>query len=425
MQSTHLYQVSTKGKMKHQVITADGDKLITEWWQGDNGKRQKTEDTIVGKNTGRANETTAEEQCLLEYERKIQKKCDEGYSRTEAEALKKASGEIDVSQRLPLEFAPSKAISKLPANADPFDGTWLAERKFDGVCLVLHNTGTEKICYSRRMLPITDVVQCIPDLVDKLEKVPAGSIILGELTATFTDGSQSTRPTRGITSDKTDPEKAAERYKEIVAEGWTVEFNVYDVYFHEFKDITEVPFKDRNKIVESLYGKRDIHVFTEDMAHDAKEKGWEGFIIRQNDATVRYTTNGKAKRAGGYKFKFLETTDCIVTEVDSGNGKHQNRFARFHLAQYDNYGTLIDRGWAGGGTLGEKRMDEITAELSALGYKTASGVQTLNPSDCFAVEIEYQSEQGFNDKGQNCFEFPIILRTREDKPLVECVMGET
>jgi len=44
----------------------------------------------------------------------------------------------------------------------------------------------------------------------------------------------------------------------------------------------------------------------------------------------------------------------------------------------------------------------------------------LKEKDWFAVELEYQSRQDRNDKGQLCFEFPIIIRTREDKPLSEC-----
>jgi hypothetical protein len=36
------------------------------------------------------------------------------------------------------------------------------------------------------------------------------------------------------------------------------------------------------------------------------------------------------------------------------------------------------------------------------------------------MKLEYQSRQDRNDKGQLCFEFPIIIRTREDKPLSEC-----
>ena len=44
----------------------------------------------------------------------------------------------------------------------------------------------------------------------------------------------------------------------------------------------------------------------------------------------------------------------------------------------------------------------------------------LKEEDWFVVELEYQSRQERNSKGQLCFEFPIIIRTRNDKPLKEC-----
>ena len=66
----------------------------------------------------------------------------------------------------------------------------------------------------------------------------------------------------------------------------------------------------------------------------------------------------------------------------------------------------------------EENMDKLTAELVKKGYNLEE--TELKEKDWFAVELEYQSRQDRNDKGQLCFEFPIIIRTREDKPLSEC-----
>jgi len=63
-------------------------------------------------------------------------------------------------------------------------------------------------------------------------------------------------------------------------------------------------------------------------------------------------------------------------------------------------------------------MNLITADLIKKGYELKKN--DLKEKDWFAVELEYQSRQSRNDKGQLCFEFPIIIRTRENKPLNEC-----
>ena len=106
--------------------------------------------------------------------------------------------------------------------------------------------------------------------------------------------------------------------------------------------------------IRKTFGNRDGSVFTEKMSLDAKNRGWEGFILRRPDDIITFTMNGKPKRKGSYKFKFIETTDCIVTKISPGSGKHEVRFARFRLAQYENSRffeepVIVDCGWAGGG----------------------------------------------------------------------------
>ena len=56
------------------IIEVKDNVIITEWWtskEEEDGKKQITEETVYGKNKGRSNETTDNEQAILEYERKI------------------------------------------------------------------------------------------------------------------------------------------------------------------------------------------------------------------------------------------------------------------------------------------------------------------------------------------------------------------
>jgi ATP-dependent DNA ligase len=419
---TELFQLATTGRVKHLVISVDGNELITEWWtskDGEDGKRQETREVIYGKNQGRSNETSDEEQALLEHERKVRKKKEEGYVESLDEAI--TGEDVVVDSVLTQSFAPSKPISKLPDSADPFDGTWLAERKHDGACLLLHNTGTEKVVYTRRMLPITDIVSVVPDVKNILDQVPPRSLVIGELVAFDANSIENPKVLRGVTTDKTTVEKSQERYDKLAGEGYYFKMFVFDVIFWHGHDVTGQGFLDR-AVHTKHFNDRDIQVFTKDLANAARKADWEGYILRKADDTITYTTNGKPKRRGGYKFKFLETADCVVIGVKAGAGKHDTRAAKFHLAQYEN-GELVDCGWAGPGQLGEERMDEITADLVAVGFDPTQYYEEefqLPEEEYFAVEIEYQSRQPRNDKGQLCFEFPIILRTREDKPLAEC-----
>ncbi|HIO57805.1 MAG TPA: hypothetical protein EYN30_03910, partial [Candidatus Poseidoniales archaeon] len=340
---------------------------------------------------------------------------------------------LDIEQMLSQSFAPCKPTNKLPASADPYDGSWLAERKMNGVCILLHNTGSELVAYSRRMKPITDIVSVVPDMVYCLERVPPKSLIIGELVALRSDGIEDAKSLKGVTTATTTVEKAQTKYDHFNAEGYVFDYYVFDVIFWKGEDMTPRPFTERLAVTTGFVGAggvgegRKIETLTREMHEEAQKKGWEGFILRRPDDTITYTMNGKPKRKGAYKFKFIWTSDCIVTKVCPGAGKYNQWFARFRLAQYEN-GTMVDCGWAGPGRLGEKGLGEITDELLGMGYSLGSEGSrdpvVLNEKDWFAVELEYQSRQARNAKGQLCFEFPIIIRTREDKPLGECEVDD-
>ena len=420
---TTLYQLHLTGRLKHMVIEVKENQIITEWWtskEDEDGKKQITKETVYGKNKGRSNETSDDEQALLEFERKVKKKKEEGYVENKEDAI--IGEEIVVSSTLTQSFAPCKPISKIKEKDDAYDGTWLAERKYNGSCILLHNTGKKRIGYTRRIKPITEILSIVDEIKTNLDKLPDESLVIGELVAFDGNGQEEPKVLKAVTTETTTEEKAKSKYDSLLSEGYTFRYNVFDVIFWYGEDVTDRTFLERLEITK-FFGEREIETFTREMAEKAKQSDWEGFILRQAEDSITFTMNGKPKRKGSYKFKFIETTDCIVARVCPGSGKHEVRFARFRLYQYENSPffeepVLVDCGWAGGGRLGEENMDKVTAELLEKGYKLED--TELNEKDWFAVELEYQSRQERNDKGQLCFEFPIIIRTREDKPLKEC-----
>ena len=420
---TSLYQLHLTGRLKHMVIEVKENQIITEWWtskEDEDGKKQITKETVYGKNKGRSNETSDEEQAILEFERKVKKKKEEGYVENKEDAI--IGEEIVVSSILTQSFAPCKPVSKIKEKDDAFDGTWLAERKYNGSCILLHNTGNERVGYTRRIKPITEILSVVNELRLALDQLPDESLIIGELVAFDSNGQEDPKVLKAVTTETTTVAKAKSKYDSLISEGYTFRYNIFDVIFWHGEDVTDRNFLERLEITKS-FATREIETFTKELANKAKKDEWEGFILRQPEDSITFTMNGKPKRKGSYKFKFIETTDCIVSRVCPGSGKHEVRFARFRLNQYENSPffdepVLVDCGWAGGGRLGEENMDNITSELIEKGYKLED--TELEEKDWFAVELEYQSRQERNDKGQLCFEFPIIIRTREDKPLNEC-----
>lgn len=426
MTSIHLYQQTKRaGRLKHLIIEASGNKLNTTWYtsgDGIDGAKQSTSETIVGVNTGKTNATSDEEQCLLEFERKVKLKKDDGYLEFGQEIKAIESIDIDPYKPLPKEFTPCKPKQKKPDDAIGL--RYLTEQKINGECILLHNTSSEHIVYSRKIHQITDTITVIPDVNNKLQRMPPGTIVIGEARAInkFT-GIEDKGKLRGYTSKSTTREKALARLEEDIKEGWEFTFYQYDIYYHKGTNVTNAPFSHRYSILEDLIPGRTLwQGLNEEMILEAKKLKWEGYILRDPNETIEFTMNGKPSRVGSHKFKFVDTDDAFVWGVEKGDARNENNYATFYLGQYID-GVFLDCGKAGPGKLKHKQIEEITKYFNKLGY--TDQVEILDQDDWIVVELEYSGRTKPNEKKQICFNFPeITIFGREDKEVNECIYAE-
>ncbi len=86
-----LYGEPKNGTVKQWAVYTQGDKVIVQWGRKD-GKLQTKETICTPKNVGRSNETTSEQQALLEAEAKWTKQHDNKLYRTTVEDAKKVGG---------------------------------------------------------------------------------------------------------------------------------------------------------------------------------------------------------------------------------------------------------------------------------------------------------------------------------------------
>ena len=82
---TELYKLDSEKRLRILRIWTEGNQIIQESGLID-GKLARSESTCVGKNTGKTNGTTADEQAVSEMESKITKKLKKEYFRTIEEA---------------------------------------------------------------------------------------------------------------------------------------------------------------------------------------------------------------------------------------------------------------------------------------------------------------------------------------------------
>lgn len=169
-----LYSLNSNGSIQRWSISVEDNRIIKEYGQID-GKMQTASDTVKeGKNIGKSNETSPEQQAIAEATAQWERKLKSGYAKTQKDAK---AGVVDtkfvtggIEPMLAHKFRDHADKIKFPAFVQP---------KLDGIrCIAIIADGVATL-WSRTRKPITGVPHIIKDLETKF---PAANIIFdGEL----------------------------------------------------------------------------------------------------------------------------------------------------------------------------------------------------------------------------------------------------
>ncbi len=169
-----LYKKTSTGADQFWEVSVKGNTIITRWGQID-GKVQETSDVVKeGKNTGRANATTPEEQALLEATSHWEKKLKKGYVKDLKSARAGKTDSIIEGGIFPM------LAQKFSEHGDKLKYPALVQPKFDGHrCIAMIDANKKSTLWTRSRKPITSMVH-IQNELDRLS-LPAGTILDGEL----------------------------------------------------------------------------------------------------------------------------------------------------------------------------------------------------------------------------------------------------
>lgn len=402
-----LYQRSKTGKVKFIKLWTDGAHLCSEWGTTDSDKPQTTRKECEAKNTGRSNATTAAEQAILEMEAKIKKKKENGYREKLDDINETAVVDITLDN-LPKEFCPCKPINKAPKKILDDKDTY-GQQKRDGHCIILVKTESgRELVYSRGMEDITEYMSVIPEVKQFVGGLLNGTMVLTEFCFVKPNGKDSTREVAKLVRKK-DRDEVLKRYNEANTRG-KFEIAPFDVMYYQCEFLGDLTYKKRFGIMHNLMLLSNVPPIWFDWKNEinqAKEKDWEGFILRNDsNSKIHYSLNGKADKAGSYKYVFTREDDFIVTGAEKGKaGKQTGLYAQFNLVQIMENGEHIDCGNCGPGKLKHDRLAELTKEID-------SGELTFP----FAIQVEYRDRQP--DTGK--LTFPQFCEVRYDKKPEEC-----
>ena len=299
-----LYQKTNTGAIQQWKIWVEGTTIYTEYGQV-NGKMQVTQDTIKeGKNTGKLNSTTAEEQAVKEATAKHQKQVKKGYifdinlAKTD-----QVDETVILGGREPMlahKYRDHSAKIKFPC---------YGQRKYDGIrCIAVIEPNGEVSLWSRTRKPITSV----PHINKELSK------LAGKTTVIIPDGELYNH-------------KYHDKFEEIVslvrqqvpAPGHEiVQYHVYDL-------MSDEDFEDRNKTLQALLSKLnpEIVVPVETILLNNEEELQERFaqFIEENyEGLMARNLKGPYQNKRSYnlqKVKEMQDDDFLITGVEEGRGK--------------------------------------------------------------------------------------------------------
>lgn len=273
-----LFKKDSKGKIRFLQITTNDFGQIFQESGVIGGKHVVNTSQCAPKNVGRANETTAAEQAVIEAEAKYTKKLKEGYFKT----VQEAEQNVVVLPMLAKVFEKEEKKVTYPCYAQP---------KLDGMralgdCL----PGTLTSRSGNQITTLDHILKALP-----METV----VLDGELYAhgkTFQENMRMIKKYRpGVTEE--------------------VKYHVYDV-------VLDLPFSDRLNILESIC-KQYTHEISlvettiinnkeELMAYHGKNisEGYEGTIVRHGDEG--YKLNGRSSNL----LKLKDFEDLTLTLMD-------------------------------------------------------------------------------------------------------------
>lgn len=378
--------------------------------------------------------------CSFNVDREIRKKTEHGYVEyVEGKPVSVQVNEIDFNKTLPKNFSSFKPQTDIePKALEKLHKAGLARytRKYDGMChLMVHHPQGWRV-YTRRMDQVTE--KFIPHIVD-LMNIPSfgvGTVLVGELVCSKPDGKDDFKAISRFCRSL--PEEA----RKLVTDGEIPEpkFIIFDMLFHDGKDLKDMSYDARAKLwnpvpferIAILNSKIDIiravehfKVTPTTWEKTAKDNGWEGFVVTDGSSVPGdkfYSFNGDPKRPKGHhKLKPCYEDDVVIFAGAPGSGKRLGGIGAVHVKQIH----PETKKWMYCGKVGSGFTDEDLTELEALCIKNNIPVLEkdkeaekldLDNTNGVVCMIEYGERQ----PGTQKFRFPVFVRVRDDKDVKEC-----
>lgn len=322
---------------------------------------------------------------------------------------------IDILPGRPIESMLAQKVDSVEDALKEF-GSAAFEVKYDGARVQIHKTGDRIELFTRRLENIT---KQFPEMVRyAAENISADSAIVeGEMVAVTSMSDRRPRPFQDLSRRLKRKYDIAEVEKEI-----PVEMNLFDVIYYLGKNIIDMKFSERRRLLTGIIHETDSFKLAEQLVtSDAKDAekfykhalgmGHEGVMAKSLDAP--YQPGSRV----GYMYKIkpiMETLDLVITGATWGEGRRAHWLASFLLAARDrDTGDLLTIGRMGTGFTDEL-FKELTETLKPQISEEIGKEVKLKPK--IVVEVAYEEIQKSPTYTSGyALRFPRLVRIRADK----------
>lgn len=436
------FRHDSKGKSAPQVwlIAQDGERYFTQHGLL-GGAIQEFSDVPgdKGKPDTKAY-VSAVDNCLFHIEREIRKKTEHGYIEyINGKAVSEQVNSIDFSKHLPKNFCgykPQTSIEDKTLEKIHKTGKGRYTRKYDGMChLMVHHTWGWEV-YTRRMDLATEK---FPNHLAQLLEIPdfgVGTILQGELVCSKPDGKDDFKAISRFCRSLINEARQLVTDKEIPEP----KFIIFDMLFHNGKDLKDTCYDQRSKLWNPVPFKRiaissnhvdlikpvDYFKLTpENWQKIAKDNGWEGFVFTDGDSVPGekfYSFDGDAKRPKGHhKLKPCYEDDVVIYAAVKGSGKRLDGIGAVFVKQRH----PETKEWFACGKVGsgftEEDLEDLEKECKKHNVPILEKDKDVEKIDINNTNgIVSMIEYGERQPGTQKFRFPVFIRTRDDKLAKEC-----
>ena len=337
-----------------------------------------------------------------------------------AELCKEGRLELRLSPGKPVKLMLSIKVENINEAFEAVGKPAQCEFKLDGFRLQCHFDEEEIKLFTRNM---ENVTKQFPDVVKYLKENVKGKNYILDSEAAGINREGKYLPFQNIS------QRIKRKYDiEKMAKNFPVELNVFDIIYHNDKNLMNEPLIKRRELLERIIDeKKGRIILTEKLVTDDKNKvkkfydeaiesGTEGLMIKNLESNFR-----PGRYVNGWvKLKpVLEPLDLVITGATWGEGKRSKWLSSFIVScrKDDKY---LEIGRVGSGVKEKNegvKFSELTKELKKLIIKSSGKEVEIKPKIIIEVSYEEIQKSPTYDSGY-ALRFPRVLRDRtNDKGL--------